>query len=223
MIGFAIGSLFAGALSETFGRNVVYIVALSLYMVFIMGSALAPNFASIIVMRFLSGLFGSTPLTVGGGTIADIYTPLETALSFPLLAVIAFGGPLLGPVMGAYIGDGPLSFRWAEWVMLMFAGLVLVVVIVFQPETYAPVLLEWKTSHFRREIGEDCFRPQAGLNQDSMLRKLRENLIRPFAFVYTELIVLLFAIYLTLLYIVLFTFFSGYVQIFTITYQISQG
>ena len=43
LIGFGVGALFAGPVSETIGRNPVYIATLSLYMIFIMASALAPN------------------------------------------------------------------------------------------------------------------------------------------------------------------------------------
>lgn len=223
MIGFGVGSLFAGSFSETLGRNIVYIVSLTLYMLFIMASALAPNFGAIVVLRFLSGFFGSTPLTVAGGTIADIFSPLEAAWTFPVLSLIGFGGPLLGPVIGSYVGQGTLSFRWVEWLMLIAAGLIFAVVVLFQPETYAPLLLKWKAYHFRRLTGDSRYLSELEITKTSIWSRLATNMVRPFAFVYTEPIVLVFSVYLTLIYVILFTFFSGYGFIFTQTYGISQG
>lgn len=69
LIGFGLGALYAAPFSETFGRNPVYIVTLLLYMIFVMASALAPNFGAQLAFRFLAGLFGSTPLTCAGGSV----------------------------------------------------------------------------------------------------------------------------------------------------------
>lgn len=95
LVGFGVGSLVAGPFSETLGRNPVYIVTLFIYMIFIMASALAPNIAAQLVFRFLAGFFGSTPLTCAGGSIADMWTPMERVYAFPIFANAAFSGPLL--------------------------------------------------------------------------------------------------------------------------------
>jgi len=70
LFGFAIGSQFAGPFSETLGRNVVYIVTMLVYMLFLMGCGLAPTYGGHITLRFLAGIFASSPLTVAGGTSA---------------------------------------------------------------------------------------------------------------------------------------------------------
>ena len=98
LVGFGTGALLAGPFSETFGRNPVYIVTLGLYMIFIMASGLAPNIGAQLVFRFLAGVFGSTPLTCAGGSISDLWSPLERVITFPVFANAAFTGPLMGPV-----------------------------------------------------------------------------------------------------------------------------
>jgi hypothetical protein len=116
LLGFGAGALFAGPVSEAVGRNPVYIGTLSLYMIFIMASGLAPNIGSQLVFRFIAGFFGSTPLTCAGGSISDLWSPLERAYTFPIFANAAFTGPLLGPVVGGFIAQSPLiSWRWTEW------------------------------------------------------------------------------------------------------------
>lgn len=112
-----------------------------IFMLFIMASALAPNIGTQLAFRFLAGAFGATPLTCAGGSISDMWRPLEKTFAFPLFAIIGFGGPVLGPVIASYIIKLG-SWRWAEWIMLIFAALVLGLVVLFQPETYPPLLLK---------------------------------------------------------------------------------
>jgi MFS family permease len=95
-----VGALFAGPFSETLGRNPVYITTLGLYMIFIMASGLAPNIGAQLAFRFLAGFFGSTPLVCAGGSISDLWNPMERVLAFPSFALAAFMGPLMGPVIG---------------------------------------------------------------------------------------------------------------------------
>jgi len=99
LAGFGVGSLFAGPISETVGRNPVYIATLAIYMVFVMASALAPNIGAQLAFRFIAGFFGSTPLTCAGGSISDLWTTMERVFAFPIFANAAFTGPLLGPIM----------------------------------------------------------------------------------------------------------------------------
>jgi hypothetical protein len=94
LIGFGFGALFAGPISETVGRNPVYIVTMAIYMIWIMASALSPNIGSQLVFRFLAGFFGSTPLTCAGGSISDLWSPMERVYAFPVFANSAFMGPV---------------------------------------------------------------------------------------------------------------------------------
>jgi hypothetical protein len=45
----------------------VYTAGMSLFMVFVMASGLAPNIGAQLALRFLAGFFGSTPLTCARG------------------------------------------------------------------------------------------------------------------------------------------------------------
>lgn len=59
LLGFAIGPLIFGPLSEVWGRNPIYRVVLLLFVAFTVGCALAPNIASLLIFRFFCGFFGS--------------------------------------------------------------------------------------------------------------------------------------------------------------------
>jgi multidrug resistance protein len=224
LVGFGFGALFAGPISETVGRNPVYIVTLAVYMIWIMASALAPSIGAQLVFRFLAGLFGSTPLTCAGGSISDLWNPMERVFAFPVFANAAFLGPIFGPVVGGFVGQSSLvSWRWCEWITLIISGAILIMIILFQPETFAPILLYWKAKHLRRITGDDRYVAEVEIRADPFWKRLLHALYRPFILTAREPIVILFALYLTVVYIILFTFLDGYTYIFGKTYGFSEG
>ncbi|KUJ08846.1 MFS general substrate transporter [Mollisia scopiformis] len=224
LVGFGFGALFAGPISETVGRNPVYIVTLAIYMIWIMASALAPNIGAQLVFRFLAGFFGSTPLTCAGGSISDLWNPMERVYAFPVFANAAFMGPIFGPVVGGFVGQSTLvSWRWCEWITLIISGAILALILLFQPETFAPILLYWKASHLRKITGDSRYVAEVEIRADPFFTRLLHALYRPFLLTIREPIVVLFALYLTIVYIILFTFLDGYTYIFGDTYGFSEG
>ncbi|KAI4269530.1 MAG: hypothetical protein L6R38_007430 [Xanthoria sp. 2 TBL-2021] len=218
------GALFAGPISETVGRNPVYIATLSLYMIFIMASALAPNIGAQLVFRFIAGFFGLTPLTYTGGSISDLWSPMERIYAFPVFANAAFMGPIWGPVVGGFIRESNLvSWRWTEWVTLIISGSVLTSTVFLLPETYAPILLKWKAAHLRSLTGDERYMAEVEIREDNIWLRLKRALYRPFILTFQEPIIMLLALYLTVIYIILFTFLNGNTFIFTETYGFSEG
>jgi MFS family permease len=213
--------VFAGPFSEIFGRNAVYISTMIMFMIFIMASALAPNIGAQLLFRFVAGAFGATPLTCAGGSISDMWPTLEKTFAFPIFAIFGFCGPILGPVMASYVTKTG-SWRWAEWITLIASAIVLGSIVLFQPETFPPLLLKWKAKHLRLETGEDRFRAEIEIVHSSLGTRLRLALTRPFLFA-LEPIVIFMTLYLTLIYIILFTFLDGYHYIFQSVYGTSQG
>lgn len=220
LIGIGVGSLFSGPFSETFGRNAVYFVALVFVIVFTMAKALAPNYGAALAFRFICALFAAAPMTVAGGTVGDIWQPLQIPFGLPLLTMSAYMGPILGPVIGAYTPE--IGFFWADWISMIIAGVVLIVVILGQPETFSPILLEWRAKHLRDLTGDDRYRAEhAATSTSSFSARLLTNVYRPFVMIWTEPLILIFSFYLVLLYFVLFTFLNGYPFIFANVYGIS--
>ncbi|CEL03201.1 hypothetical protein ASPCAL04358 [Aspergillus calidoustus] len=223
LLGFAAGSLVSGPLSEILGRNAVYIGSLTLFMIFIMASGLAPNIGAQLAFRFLAGVFGCPPLTCAGGTIADLWNPLEKTIYFPLYAILSFGGPVFGPVISSYMGQGTLSWRWTNWIMLIMSGLTMALVLLFQPETYGPILLKWKAAHLRKVTGDRRYRSEMDMQKLALFSRITQACVRQFTLTVHEPIILFISLYMTVIYIVLFTFFDGYPYIFQEVYEISQG
>jgi MFS family permease len=96
LCGFAVGPMVFAPLSELYGRLVIYHTCNVIYIGFIVGCALGRNTGMFLAFRFLAGCASSGPLTVGGGTVADVVPPAQRGRVMSLF----FIGPLLGPVGG---------------------------------------------------------------------------------------------------------------------------
>lgn len=225
LLGFGPGAIIAGPVSEVLGRNQIYLPALTLLCLFIMASGLSPNIGGQIVFRFIACVVGSAPSVCAGGTVSDLWSPMEKTYIFPLFSLFGFGGVALGPAMGAWIADSPVlhSWRWAEWVTLMLAGVNLLLTFLVQPETYAPVLLSWKAKHLRKITGDERYYAAHEIERISLCTRLELALRRPFTLAVHEPIILLISLYLSVVYIIVFTFLSGFDFVFRQTYNISQG
>lgn len=224
LVAFGVCSLIAGPFSETFGRSPVYITTLLLFMIFVMASALAPNIGAQLVFRFFAGWFGCTAVTTFSGSVADLWTPNERTIVFSVATTINFGGIFLAPVVGAYIGQSSgVSWRWVEWVTLIMSGAATTVQVFFQKETFAPIILSWRAKQLRELTGNSRYRSEHELKLEPLLVRLQRSIWRPFDLFLHEITVVLFTIYLTVLYIVSFTFLTGYTFIYGDIYHFSQG
>lgn len=156
-----------------------------------------------------------------------MWTATERTAVFPVFANAAFWGPILGPVVGGWIGqasaEGILDWRWTEWVTLIWGGLILGTMVLFMPETYAQTLMKWKASHLRKITGDDRYVSQLEVQDTKFWGRLIHNLYRPFVLFAFEPIVVLFTLYLTVVYIILFTFLTGFEFIFTEIFGLDQG
>jgi MFS family permease len=95
-LGLSFGPMLAAPLSETVGRSMVYRVSLPFSALFTVGCAVAQNIATIIVCRFFAGFFAGPVLSIGAGTIADIFPPSERGLATSLFLLAPFLGPAIG-------------------------------------------------------------------------------------------------------------------------------
>jgi len=85
--------------SELIGRKTVFVFAMIIYTLFFLGQALARNIETLLVTRFLSGVFACAPLTNSGGVIADIWDPVRRGVAVSLFTASVFLGPVLGPIV----------------------------------------------------------------------------------------------------------------------------
>lgn len=200
VIGFSCGPLLFGPLSDLLGRRQIYIFTGIAYTGFAFGSAFAPNIATMLVMRFLMGLAGSSSLNNVPASIVDFTTPETRGLYTILYALCAFGGPALGPLCSAFIEDRA-GWRWNFRVMAIFIA-VTSFAVAWVPETHGPTLLAWR-------LKKEGKAPPV-LTVGQLIPVLKIALARPFIFIVTEPTVTFVSIYLSLLYAILYGFFEAF-------------
>lgn len=96
LVGYCFGPLLIAPLSEIYGRQYLYHACNILYVIWAVCCAVAPEIGSLVVFRFLAGFAGSCPLTIGAGSIADMYVQEKRGGAMAVWAI----GPLIGPVIG---------------------------------------------------------------------------------------------------------------------------
>ncbi|KAL4776102.1 MFS general substrate transporter [Aspergillus nidulans var. acristatus] len=212
LVGFVVGPLFFGPLSECVGRRPVLIVTYLAFTMFTLACALSPTFESLLVFRFFCGVNGSVPNAVLGGLYSDIYDdPDQRGRAMSIFMFTAIAGPMAGPLVSGF--TVLLSWRWVFWVALMAAAAG-VPCILLLPETYLPLLL-------RKEGLKSP--PQVDVDQSNKAQAFsaREIFIRPFLMLLREPIVAFTSLYLSVVYGILFLFFQAYPVIFRGLYGLS--
>lgn len=173
LIGFVLGPLVFAPLSEQYGRRPILISTLCLYIIFSMACALAPNWAAFLIFRFFSGTFASPPMSVTGGSIADVFDEkVSRGKANVWWSTGTLLGPLAGPVASGYLY--PYSWRWGFWVCMILSAVSLVALIV-QPETLATKILRDRAAKLNKEKGSVSYIAPADHDRPGIITTLVSN------------------------------------------------
>lgn len=91
----------------------------------------------------------------------------------------------IGPFVGDFINQYT-SWRWSFYVLLIWAGVMLVLIVLFVPETYHPVLLRRKAIKLRGETGDVRWIAPIEEMDRSILRTVVRSCYRPFTLLVLE-------------------------------------
>ncbi len=123
LIGFAVMSLFHGALSDSFGRRPVILCGLALFTVASAGCALADSVGTLVFWRVVQGISAGSGIVVSRAVIRDMF-PQADAQRVMAQVTLFFGiAPAIAPIVGG------LLFVHVDWHaifwFLCIVGLVL--------------------------------------------------------------------------------------------------
>lgn len=213
LLGYCVGPFVFGPLSEFYGRRWLIYGTFIAYLAFTLLCAFAPNFVSLLVGRFLAGTFVSGSLCATPGILSDLWAPLFRDNSLALFAVAVWAGPNIGPIMSAYI-DQAMGWRWVFYVVLMMGATALLVMLTI-PETHAPTILSQKARRHRQAKigGFEHVQTEGEANALTLLSIYKVALLRPWALLF-DLISLLCAIYMCIVFMLQFMLFSIYPFVF---------
>ncbi|KAK5949028.1 hypothetical protein OHC33_009949 [Knufia fluminis] len=222
VLGYALGPLVIAPMSELYGRVIVYNVCTFFFLVWTIACGVSTSMPMIIVMRFLAGLAGSCPITIGSGTIADCWKQEERGMVMSAWTLPILLGPTLGPVIGGYLSEYA-GWRWNFYLLSIWTAVMLVLTIFILPETYPPVLLERKAKKLRKETGNQDLRAPSELSGRTPSQILLANVIRPTKMLVRSPIVFLLSLYIALVYGYLYIMFSTLTIVFEGQYGIGKG
>lgn len=116
ILGYAVGPLFLAPMSELYGRLWVYHISNFMFIIWNVAAALSKNIPSMLVFRFLAGVAGSCPITLGNGSVADCMRRYERGKAMAIFSAGPLLGPVIGPIAGGFIAE-TVSWRWIFWVI----------------------------------------------------------------------------------------------------------
>ena len=219
VLGFAVGPLVWGPLSELFGRKWPLLLAYGVFALLQIPVAVATNIQSIMIFRFLGGVFASSPLGIVGGAMADMWTASYRAAATAGFGFAVFVGPAMGPIAGGFITQSYLGWRWTEHLTYILGFFFFAVDIVFLPETYAPVILKLKAKKLRHERQIWAIHARQEEKEISIKSIVVVYLLRPIKMLFLEPMIFLLSIYVSFVYGVVYLLFSA----FPIAYQRVRG
>lgn len=207
-------------LSELYGRAILYRVCIFFFVVFNVACAVSDSLGSLVTYRFLAGVMGSCPVTLGTGSIADMVIAEKRAGAMGAYIIGAVLGPAIGPVIGGYLGPA-VGWRWTFWTMAIASGVMTVVSILFVHESYPYVLLERKAQRLRKETGN--LRLRSTLDTGRMPSSLFVfSITRPLKMLLSPIVFLL-SLYAAIVYSYLYLCFTAFEIVFYGQYDFSSG
>ncbi|MDR0806181.1 MAG: Bcr/CflA family multidrug efflux MFS transporter [Enterobacteriaceae bacterium] len=134
IIGFAIGQLVYGPVSDSIGRKSVIIVGVLVFAVAAAGCALSQTVGQLILLRCLHGLAAASASVVINALMRDLFSKDEFSRMMSFVTLVMTIGPLLAPIIGG------LLLVWFSWhaIFWSLSGMALLAVIIVAfciPET----------------------------------------------------------------------------------------
>lgn len=215
-VGAAVWPLIFVPLTENTGRMPGYFISYILFLIWLIPSATAPNFATLIVTRFFGGGASSVSINIVGGTITDIWRG-EKARSVPMsiFGMTSVIGIALGPFIGG-AAQTHLSWRWIFWVQLISDAALLPVFWIILKETRGDVILANRAKKLRKQ-GRNAY-AKSELNKDSVIEMLKVSFKRPTKMLVTEFVVISFTLWVSFAWGILFLFQNSVTQVFESLY-----
>jgi DHA1 family bicyclomycin/chloramphenicol resistance-like MFS transporter len=133
LIGFSLGQLFWGAVSDRYGRRLPVAAGLVLFIIGSAGCALSGSVWTIIAWRIVQALGACAGVVLSRAMVRDLYQGPRAAQMFSTLIAIMAIAPLLGPILGGQI-DAFAGWRAIFWT-LVGVGLVTLAALLTIPET----------------------------------------------------------------------------------------
>lgn len=103
LIGFSIGQVFGGPISDKYGRKKSSVFGLLGYALFSFIIIFSTNIYELWVYRFFEAFFGGIVVVNAAAAVRDRFHGAEAAKVFSLIGMVRSLAPLIAPAIGAFI------------------------------------------------------------------------------------------------------------------------
>jgi MFS transporter, DHA1 family, multidrug resistance protein len=134
LIGFAVGQVIYGPLSDRYGRRPVLLGALILYAAATLVCAATQSIDTLIAARFVQAIGGSGSIVLARAMVRDLYSGVRAGRELSLMGAIMGFAPIVAPMIGGILQT---AFGWRASFILLGGIAVIAVVVVGRllPET----------------------------------------------------------------------------------------
>lgn len=201
-------------MSEIYGRVIVLQLANIFFLIWNLACGFAQTEGQMLAFRFIAGLGAAAPQTIGGGVLGDVWRTEERGMAVALYTLAPIIGPTSGPLMGAWITERT-TWRWSFWAVTIFGVCVQILLYFTLSETYPPRILYWKAEALRRETGNQGLRTEYELKDRGWRNIWKNALTRPFILLFTQPIVQFLALYMSMLYGIIYLMLATFPMLWT--------
>lgn len=188
-----------------------------IFWIFLFPSALAENFATILITRFFGGGASSVVINIVGGTITDIWKgDKERSLPMSIFGMTSVVGIALGPFVGGII-QKYLEWHWIYWIQIIIDGALLPAFWLILKESRGDCVLAKRAKGLRKR-GRTHAYARSELNKPSILEALKISFMRPTKMLLTEFVVSSFTLWVSFAWGILFLFQSSIPIVFSELY-----
>jgi MFS transporter, DHA1 family, multidrug resistance protein len=134
LIGFALGQVIYGPLSDRRGRRPVLLAALALYVASTLVCGLTQSVWPLIAARLLQGVGGSGAIVLARAIVRDLYSGVQAARELSMIGSISAFAPIVAPMIGGILQT---AFGWRASFIAMGAGALIAMAVAGRllPET----------------------------------------------------------------------------------------
>jgi len=122
-----------GKLGDIYGRRLLYIVAISIFLVGSVLCGLAQSLGELIAFRVVQGMGAGGLFALAHATIGVIVPPRDRGRYQGLIGATFAAGSIIGPALGGLIVDHA-SWRWVFYVNLPVGAVALAVIAIAIPK-----------------------------------------------------------------------------------------
>ena len=134
MIGFALGQLIVGPLSDKVGRRVPLLSVTALHVLASTGAALAPDLVTLSIARVLMGVGAAAGGVVAMAIVRDLFGGKRLVVMLSRLALVSGVAPVVAPLIGSAL-LAVIPWRGIFVVLAAYGLIMLISAIALVPET----------------------------------------------------------------------------------------